>query len=250
MPYELSGKYLFGFVFRVDMTVVQEGRICFLHLHETMATGYDLFDIIERYDRMALDLRVCVLAHCTIAQQFHKIDVEVYLIVVTLRFVVDQRRGLLHLHAKFVNIGPVRAKTHNIRIQELCHYHVLAFFYLMAIAYCHCLQKLQIGYFRLGTLVFKCVDKVLYETIVDFGAQMTVVFEYMSGRLGFPLVGRIVCQVDFLVQQGLIVRIGKAKVLQELVCRLHDYMHALVFMFLVGNLGQIEDYVVHAHVAQ
>jgi len=46
------------------------------------------------------------------------------------------------------------------------------------------------------------------------------------------------------------VRIFVGKILQELVCRAHDDLHAIVFLLFVGYLGQIEHNVVHAQVAQ
>jgi hypothetical protein len=52
------------------------------------------------------------------------------------------------------------------------------------------------------------------------------------------------------VEQRLVLRIAEAEVLQELVCQTHQLVHAHVLLRLKGDLQQIKDDGVHAHVVQ
>ena len=57
-------------------------------------------------------------------------------------------------------------------------------------------------------------------------------------------------EINVFVQQSLIVDIPQAEVLEELVRQPHEFIHPDVFLLVVGDLEEVEDDAVDAHVAE
>ena len=57
-------------------------------------------------------------------------------------------------------------------------------------------------------------------------------------------------QFQMLVQKRLVLLVATTKVLQELVSQSHELVHTIVALLVKGDLQEVEDHRVDAHIAQ
>lgn len=61
---------------------------------------------------------------------------------------------------------------------------------------------------------------------------------------------RVQEEIELFVKEYLVLLVTEAEVLQELVSERHQFVHPHVFLDVVGNLQEVQDYRVHSDVAQ
>ena len=93
------------------------------------------------------------------------------------------------------------------------------------------------------------VDKVLHDLLADLVAEGRVVIEDGAHRLRLQQPRRQE-QLNVFVEERLILSVAQAKVLQELVGQPHELVHPYVLLLLVGDLEQVQDDAVNAHVPE
>ncbi len=125
-------EYLLGLVFGVDVAVIEEADVGALDIDEAGATRDHLVDVLEREDRVALDLGEGVFAHGAADEHFDELNVEeevtmhggrrvgVFVTTAAAERVDTRRKGRYALHdeTQLVDVRLVGAEVHNVRVHE------------------------------------------------------------------------------------------------------------------------------------
>ena len=181
-PHVSGSVNLLDFHFRIDVAMIEEVDVDFLHFRYAIFVRNHGNDIVQRQQTVALDFRVDIFAHCAQGQQTDQFNVVLEGSSVPVQEAVAFRPH--HFH-QGIERGLVVVKDQDVLsdVDQFLHHHILALPDKLSFRPDDRLQEMDV--FDVTAVSFDAVDEMLDDFIAEFSAQLRIVLEDGAHGLRF-----------------------------------------------------------------